>query len=80
MFFFDVIQFRKDLDTQAIRDIFPVGTPKQVAAKIKGFIDAGVTVYKLMEYGSMGGARFAATSALKVHETEDEIALLCKGV
>ena len=60
--------------------IFPVGTPKQVAVKIKGFIDAGAKTYKLMEYGAMGGAKFAATSALKVRECEDEIALLCKGV
>ncbi|VWX53138.1 LLM class flavin-dependent oxidoreductase [Novosphingobium sp. 9U] len=68
-----MIQFCEDLDTQMIRDIFPVGTPKQVAAKIKGFIDAGVRVYKLMEYGGMGGLRFSANSAAKVRETEDEI-------
>jgi len=73
-----IIQFCEDLDTNAIRDIFPVGTPKQVAAKIKGFIDAGVQVYKLMEYGSMGGAKFAASSGQKVRETENEIALLCE--
>lgn len=68
-----MIQFCQDLDTQMIRDIFPVGSPKQVAAKIKGFIDAGVRVYKLMEYGGMGGLRFSANSAAKVRETEDEI-------
>jgi len=72
-----MIQFCDELDTQAIRDIFPVGTPKEVALKIKGFVDAGVQVYKLMEYGAMGGAKFSATSAAKVKETEDEIQRLC---
>lgn len=68
-----MIEFCKVLDTRMIRDIFPVGTPKQVAAKIKGFADAGMRVYKLMEYGAMGGIRFSANSAAKVRETEDEI-------
>lgn len=68
-----MIQFCKDLDTQMIRDIFPVGTPAQVAAKIKGFADAGMRVYKIMDYGSMGGIRFGANSAAKVRETEDHI-------
>lgn len=74
-----MIQFCEELDTNMIRDIFPVGTPKQVAAKIKGFIDAGVQVYKLMEYGAMGGIKFSATSAAKVRETEDEIQKLVEG-
>ncbi len=75
-----MIKFCEELDTQAIRDIFPVGTPKEVALKVKGFIDAGVQVYKLMEYGSMGGAKFSATSAAKMREAEDEIQKLCAGV
>ncbi|MET1756837.1 LLM class flavin-dependent oxidoreductase [Novosphingobium sp. RD2P27] len=74
-----MIQFCEDLDTQMIRDIFPVGTPKQVAAKIKGFADAGMRVYKLMEYGAMGGIRFSDNSAAKVRETEDEIQQLVAG-
>ena len=60
-------------DTQAIRDIFPCGTPKQVAHKVKGFCDAGMRVFKLMEYGGMGGLKFGARSAAKVRETEDEM-------
>ena len=50
-----IIEFCEDVDTQAIRDIIPCGTPKQVAQRIKGFCDAGMRVFKLMEYGSMGG-------------------------
>ena len=49
-----------EVDTQAIRDIFPCGTPKQVAQKMKGFCDAGMRVFKLMEYGGMGGLEFGA--------------------
>jgi phthiodiolone/phenolphthiodiolone dimycocerosates ketoreductase len=75
-----IIKFCDEVDTQAIRDIFPVGTPKQVAAKMKGFADAGMRVFKLMEYGSMGGLRFAANSAAKVRETEDELLRLCEGM
>jgi len=68
-----MIEFCQVLDTQMIRDIFPVGTPKQVAMKIKGFADAGMRIYKLMEYGAMGGLRFSAGSAAKVRDTEDEV-------
>jgi phthiodiolone/phenolphthiodiolone dimycocerosates ketoreductase len=68
-----MIEFCAGLDTRMIRDIFPVGTPREVAAKIKGFAEAGMRVYKLMEYGAMGGLRFSANSAAKVRETEDQI-------
>ena len=72
-----IIQFCNDLDTQAIRDIFPVGSVKEVAAKFKGFIDAGMRVFKVMDYGGMAGAKFAAKSGAKVLEVEDEIMRLC---
>jgi phthiodiolone/phenolphthiodiolone dimycocerosates ketoreductase len=68
-----MIAFCAELDTQMIRDIFPVGTPAQVAAKMKGYADAGMRVYKIMDYGAMAGARFGVNSAAKVRETEDEI-------
>lgn len=71
-----MIEFCDALDTRMIRDILPVGTPAQVAAKLKGFADAGMRVYKLMDYGAMGGMRFGARSAAKVRETEDAIQAL----
>lgn len=74
-----MLKFCDEMNPQAIRDIFPVGTPKEVARKIKGFADAGMRVYKLMEYGGMGGMKFSATSAAKVRETEDEIQKLVEG-
>ncbi|HEX7753234.1 MAG TPA: LLM class flavin-dependent oxidoreductase [Novosphingobium sp.] len=72
-----IIRFCEEVDTQAIRDIFPVGTPQEVARKFKGFADAGMRVFKVMDYGGMAGAKFAATSAAKVRETEDEVLRLC---
>jgi phthiodiolone/phenolphthiodiolone dimycocerosates ketoreductase len=74
-----IIKFCEDVDTQAIRDIIPCGTPKQVAQRMKGFCDAGLRVFKLMEYGSMGGLAFSAGSAAKVRETEDELLTLVGG-
>ena len=74
-----IIKFCEEVDTQAIRDIFPCGTPKQVARKMKGFCDAGMRVFKMMEYGGMGGLKFGAKSAAKVRETEDELLKLVEG-
>jgi hypothetical protein len=57
----------------AILDIFPCGTPRQVAAKLKGFCDAGMRVFKVFDYGAMAGLKFSATTAAKVREAEDEL-------
>jgi len=46
---------------------------------MKGFCDAGLRVFKLMEYGNMGGLALSAGSAAKVHETEDELLTLVGG-
>lgn len=71
-----IIDFCAEVDTQAIRDIFPCGTPTEVARRIAEFGDAGMRVYKVMDYGGMAGLRFGALSAAKVTETEDEVARL----
>ena len=55
----------------------PHGTPKQVAKTIKGFVDAGLRVPKIMDYGGMAGLAYAASSAQKVREAEDELLKLC---
>ena len=68
-----IIKFCAEVDTQAIRDIFPCGSPKVVANKLKALCDAGLRVFKIMEYGSMAGLKFSANSAQKVRETEDEL-------
>jgi alkanesulfonate monooxygenase SsuD/methylene tetrahydromethanopterin reductase-like flavin-dependent oxidoreductase (luciferase family) len=68
-----IIDFCAAVDTQAIRDIFPCGTPQQVAARVKEFSDAGMRVFKLMDYGGMAGLQYGALSAAKVRETEDAL-------
>jgi phthiodiolone/phenolphthiodiolone dimycocerosates ketoreductase len=55
------------------------GSPKQIAAKYKGYVDAGMQVAKLLDYSGMAGMKFAATSAQKVREAEDELVRLSGG-
>jgi phthiodiolone/phenolphthiodiolone dimycocerosates ketoreductase len=72
-----IIAFCDAVDTQAIRDIFPVGTPAEVAAKFKGLAEAGMRVFKVMDYGGMAGLKYGARSAEKVRAVEDEVLRLC---
>jgi phthiodiolone/phenolphthiodiolone dimycocerosates ketoreductase len=36
-------------------------------------------VFKVMDYGGMAGAKYAAKSAEKVRQVEDEVLRLCGG-
>lgn len=62
---------------EAILAVIPHGSPKQVAKQIKGFVDAGLRVPKVLDYGGMAGLKYGAASAAKVRETEDELLKLC---
>ena len=55
------------------------GSAKQIAAKYKAYVDAGMQVAKLLDYSGMAGVKFAATSAAKVREAEDELMRLTGG-
>lgn len=55
------------------------GSPQQIAAKYKGYVDAGMRVAKLLDYSGMAGLKFAATSAEKVRQAEDELMRLSGG-
>jgi phthiodiolone/phenolphthiodiolone dimycocerosates ketoreductase len=68
-----IIQFCKEVDSKAIRDILPCGTPKAVAVRMKSFCDAGLRVFKLMDYSGMAGLKFGPLSAQKVRDAEDEL-------
>jgi phthiodiolone/phenolphthiodiolone dimycocerosates ketoreductase len=68
-----ILDMLKKTNVEAIKTIIPCGTPKQVARKLKGFADAGMRVAKIMDYGGMAGLKFAARSAQKVREAEDEL-------
>ncbi|MEO6093424.1 MAG: LLM class flavin-dependent oxidoreductase [Novosphingobium sp.] len=72
-----IIRFCDEVDTQAIRDIFPVGTPSEVARSFKGMADAGMRVFKVLDYGGMAGLKYGARSAEKVRQVEDEVLRLC---
>ena len=68
-----ILDMLKKTNVEAIRKIIPCGTPQEVARRLKGFVDAGMRVVKIMDYGGMAGLKFAARSAQKVRETEDEL-------
>lgn len=67
-------------DPEAILAVIPHGSPKKVAKQIKGFVDAGLRVPKVLDYGGMAGLKYGAISAQKVRETEDELLKLCGDV
>lgn len=67
-------------DPQAILEIMPTGTPKKIAQIMKGFVDAGLRVPKILDYGGMAGLSYAAKSPAKVREAEDELLKLCGDV
>ncbi|MGA7054293.1 MAG: LLM class flavin-dependent oxidoreductase, partial [Mycobacterium sp.] len=49
----------------------------EVANIIKNFVDAGLRVPKILDYGAMAGLKFAASSAANVRTAEDELVRLC---
>jgi phthiodiolone/phenolphthiodiolone dimycocerosates ketoreductase len=69
----DVVAILKKVDVNAILAVIPHGTPQDVARRLKGYVDAGMEVCKILEYSTMAGLKFAAKSAQKVRDTEDEL-------
>ncbi len=74
-----ILDMLKKTNVEAIRKIVPCGTPKEVARRIKGYVDAGMRVVKILDYGGMAGLKFAARSAEKVRAAEDELMRLVEG-
>lgn len=74
-----ILEFLDKVDPKAVLDMVPHGTPKQVARTLKGYVDAGLRVPKILDYGGMGGLKFGARSPDKVRETEDELMKLVEG-
>lgn len=71
-----VLEIVSKVPSDLLRQYTPTGTPKEVARRIKGFVDAGLRVPRLLDYSGQAGTKFAARSAAKVRETEDELARL----
>jgi phthiodiolone/phenolphthiodiolone dimycocerosates ketoreductase len=63
----------KKVNLDSLLAIVPHGSSKQIARILKGYIDAGLRVPKILDYGSMAGLKYAARSAQKVLDAEDEL-------
>jgi phthiodiolone/phenolphthiodiolone dimycocerosates ketoreductase len=72
-----ILDMLDKVDPESILAVLPHGTPQQVARRIKEFVDAGLRVPKILDYGGMAGLGYAAGSAARVRETEDELMKLC---
>jgi phthiodiolone/phenolphthiodiolone dimycocerosates ketoreductase len=75
-----IVDFLNRVDPEAILAVVPHGTPDQVARIIKTYVDAGLRVPKVLDYGGMAGTRYAAKSAENVRAVEDELMRLCGAV
>lgn len=74
-----ILAFLDRVEPEAVLAVVPHGTPEQVARIVKTYVDAGLRVPKIMDYGAMAGLRFAAASADNVRRAEDELIRLCGG-
>ncbi len=72
-----IVDFLDRVEPEAILAVVPHGTPQQVARTIKSYVDAGLRVPKILDYGAMAGLEFSAASAANVRKTEDELLTLC---
>lgn len=75
-----ILEFLEKVDTKALLAVVPHGTPQQVAAVIKTYVDAGMSVPRVLDYGGMAGLAFGARSVAKVRATEDELLRLTGSV
>lgn len=74
-----LIHFFSEVDAGAILAAVPHGTPKEVAQEIAALHEAGARIVSILDYSGMAGQEFAARSAEKVHETENEVLRLVGG-
>ncbi|ULE31764.1 LLM class flavin-dependent oxidoreductase [Mycobacterium sp. IDR2000157661] len=75
-----IVEFLDRVEPEMVLAMVPHGTPKQLARVIKDYVDAGLRVPKIMDYGAMAGLRYTAQSAQNVREVEDELLSLCGDV
>ena len=75
-----IVEMCEHTDPQMILDVVPHGTPEQLARRLKDYVDAGLRVPKILDYGGMAGLAFGARSAEKVRQAEDELLRLCGDV
>jgi phthiodiolone/phenolphthiodiolone dimycocerosates ketoreductase len=72
-----IVDFLGRVHPEMILAVVPHGTPKQVAHIVKCYVDAGLRVPKILDYGAMAGSAYSAGSAENVRDAEDELLALC---
>ena len=72
-----IVKYLAEVRPEMLLAVVPHGTPKEVAKIIKMFVDAGLRVPKILDYGAMAGLGHAAASAANVRAAEDELLELC---
>jgi phthiodiolone/phenolphthiodiolone dimycocerosates ketoreductase len=72
-----IVEFLAGAQPEMLLGVVPHGTPKEVAKIVKTYVDAGLRVPKILDYGAMAGLGYAAASAANVRAAEDELLQLC---
>lgn len=72
-----IVRFLGDAHPEMVLAVVPHGTPKEVAKIVKTYVDAGLRVPKILDYGAMAGLKYAQASAANVRAAEDELVRLC---
>jgi phthiodiolone/phenolphthiodiolone dimycocerosates ketoreductase len=72
-----IVDFLAKVQPEMLLALVPHGTPREVAKIIKTFVDAGLRVPKILDYGAMAGLGYAEASAANVRAAEDELLHLC---
>jgi phthiodiolone/phenolphthiodiolone dimycocerosates ketoreductase len=68
-----IVDFLSKVDADMVLGLVPNGTPKEMALKMKAYVDAGLKIPNFLDYGVMAGAHYAARSGAKVRAAEDEL-------
>lgn len=68
-----VVDFLAKVEPESILAVLPHGPPRRIAEIVKGYMEAGLQVPRILDYGGMAGLKFGARSAQKVREAEDEL-------
>jgi phthiodiolone/phenolphthiodiolone dimycocerosates ketoreductase len=68
-----IVALLEKVEPESLLAVLPHGTPRRIAEIVRDYVDAGVRVPKILDYGGMAGLKFAARSAHNVREAEDEL-------
>ena len=68
-----IVDFLDRVQPEMLLAVVPHGTPQQVARVVKEYVDAGLRVPKILDYGAMAGLQYTTASVRHVREAEDEL-------